>query len=242
MDVQCSAAFGLPHAELPKDIVEKLSVLGQGNALRRCSQDRNPRLCKGSGEVERSLSAELHDNAQGLFGLYNGKDVLCGQGLEIELVRGVIIGAHGLGVAVNHDALDVLFAKAEGCLHAAVIEFNPLADPIRPASQDHDLCFRGDPGFVFVFIGGIVVRSAGLKLGCTGVDKLENRLNTKSITGCADFILIRFHQPCQMTIGKTKGFALPYELVRPSRSCRYSFFLQGNDLLYLVEEPRVDSG
>jgi hypothetical protein len=61
-------------------------------------------------QVERSLSAKLHDHPFRLLDIDDAGDIFQRQRLEIQTVGGIVIGADGLRVAVDHDGLKaVLF-------------------------------------------------------------------------------------------------------------------------------------
>ncbi len=90
-------------------------------------------------DVERGLAAELHDHALGLLLFVDREHVLDGERLEVQLVRGVVVGGHGLGVAVHHDGLVPEVAQGEGHVHAAVVELDALPDPVGAAAEDHHL-------------------------------------------------------------------------------------------------------
>ena len=93
-------------------------------------------------QVQRRLAAELHDHPQRLLLLVDAQHVLDRQRLEVELVRGVVVGRDGLRVAVDHDRLVALVAQGEGGVDAAVVELDPLADAVRPAAEHHHLLAR----------------------------------------------------------------------------------------------------
>src|SRR3546814_16871810 len=57
----------------------------------------------------------------------------------IQASGGVIVGRHGLRVAVHHDAPEPVLAQAERGVHAAVVELDALADAVRPAAQHHHI-------------------------------------------------------------------------------------------------------
>jgi hypothetical protein len=96
--------------------------------------------------------------------------VLEGERLEVEAVRGVVVGGDGLGVAVDHDGLEAGFAQGEGGVDAAVVELDALADPVGAAAEDDDLAAIADPGLVLLFVGGVEVGGVGGELGGAGVD------------------------------------------------------------------------
>ena len=102
-----------------------------------------PSASQRVGELQRGLAAELHDHAvQRAVLLLDAQDlhhVLEGQRLEIEPVRGVVVGRHRLGVAVDHDRLVARVGQREAGVAAAVVELDPLPDPVRAAAEDDDL-------------------------------------------------------------------------------------------------------
>ena len=59
--------------------------------------------------------------------------------LEVQPVDRVVVGRDGLRIAVDHHRLVALVAQREGGVTAAVVELDALADPVRPAAEDHDL-------------------------------------------------------------------------------------------------------
>ena len=115
-----------------------------------------PASSSACGELERGLPAELDDHADQLaVRLLDAEDlehVLGGQRLEIEPVGRVVIGRHRLRVAVDHDRLEAGLGQREAGVAAAIIELDPLPDPVGPAAEDDDLAavarlasFSGSP-------------------------------------------------------------------------------------------------
>ena len=102
-----------------------------------------PACFSASGQLQRRLAAELHDHAvQRAVFLLLGEDfehVLGGQRLEIEPVRGVVVGRDRLRIAVDHDGLVAGVAQREAGMAAAIVELDALADAVRAAAEDHDL-------------------------------------------------------------------------------------------------------
>src|SRR3546814_16350173 len=66
-------------------------------------------------------------------------NVLGGQRLEVEAVRGVVIRRHRLRIAVHHDGFIAGLAEGIGGVDAAVVELDALADAVRPAAEAHHL-------------------------------------------------------------------------------------------------------
>ena len=108
-----------------------------------------------------------------LLGLDDVERVLERERLEVEAVGGVVVGRHGLRVAVEHHRLVARVGEGEAGVHAAVVELDALPDAVRPGAEDQHLLPAGVRDLVLVLVGGVVVRRRGLELGRAGVDGLE---------------------------------------------------------------------
>ena len=137
------AVLRLLQPQPDDQILEPLAVLGEIDGVGRGAEDRDALGLEPAGELERRLPAELHDHpVQRAALLLDAEDlhhVLEGQRLEIEPVGGVVIGADRLGVAVDHDRLEAGIRQRETGVTAAIVELDPLTDPVRAAAEDHDL-------------------------------------------------------------------------------------------------------
>ena len=141
LPVHCNSVFRLTESELVQKLLKPFPVFGPVDAVRSGAQNPHPRLGQGDGKVERGLAPELNDHAFRLFLLDNAQHIFSCKGLEVELVRRVVVRAHGLGIAVDHDALNPHFLEGKGGLHAAVVELDALSDPIGPPSKDKHFPF-----------------------------------------------------------------------------------------------------
>ena len=148
-----SAVGRLAQVELDQQLLETLAVFGNIDRLGAGADDRHTRGLERLGQLERRLSAVLHDHADRLFDLDNLEHVFEGQRLEVEPVGGVVVGRDGLGVAVDHDGLVARFTQGHRSMHAAVVELDTLADPVRAATEHDDLLAIGRLRFALVFIG-----------------------------------------------------------------------------------------
>ena len=123
----------------------------------------------------------------GLLGAQDLQHVLRRQRLEIEPVRGVVVGRHGLGVAVDHDRLVAGVAQREGGVAAAIVELDALADAVRPAAEDDDLLARRDLGFGAGLagegrlVGRVHVGGGRGEFGSTCVDALVDRVDAEPV-------------------------------------------------------------
>ena len=83
-------------------------------------------------------------------------------------------------------------------MHAAIVEFDALADAVWPAAQDHHLAAALRLHLVFgrhdlqltgrieplqrPLVGGVVIRRAGGKLRRTGIDGFEHGIDAQPLT------------------------------------------------------------
>ena len=141
------AVLGLLQAELVEQTLEAVAILGQIDGIDRRPKDRRARLFDRVGKLQRRLAAELHDHPLQRPPLAllveNRQHVLGGQRLEIEPIRGVVVGRNRLGIAVDHDRLVARLAQSETGMAAAIVELDALPDPVRSAAQNDDLVALG---------------------------------------------------------------------------------------------------
>ncbi len=150
-----------------------------------CAEDGRAGLLDDVGELQGRLAAELHDHAleRPVLPLLveDGEHVLGGQRLEIKPVRRIVIGRHRLGVAVDHDRFVADLAQREGGVAAAIVELDPLPDPVRAAAKDHDLLAVGRSGLATGpagegrLVSRVHVSRGRCEFGRAGVDALVDR-------------------------------------------------------------------
>ncbi len=156
---------------------EAAAVLGQVDRLRRGAEQRHAGRLQARRELERRLAAELDDHALGLLDLDDPEHVLERERLEVEPVGGVVVRRDRLRVAVDHHRVAAGLAHGHRGVHAAVVELDPLADPVGPGAEDHharpvaarDLVDR-DTVPARPLPGRVEVRRLGGELGRAGVD------------------------------------------------------------------------
>ena len=136
------------------------------------------------------------------------------QGFEKQQIARVVVGADGLGIAVDHDRLDADLAKRITCMATAVVKFDPLADPIRSTPEDHHplLAWLLRRRFVFGLITAVVVRSVGLEFRCTCIDGLVRRSDSAGDPPGSYLLVVACEQCRQLPIGKTGLLGPPHLL------------------------------
>jgi len=129
------------------------------------------------------LATESHDHpgqaapADGdrcLLGLDDVEHVLVGHRLEVEPGGGVVVRRDRLGVAVDHHRLEAGLAQGKAGMHAAVVELDPLADPVGSRTEDDHRRPGDRPDLGRVLVSRVVVRSARGEFGRARVDGLEH--------------------------------------------------------------------
>ena len=174
------------EAELAEQPPEAAAVLGEIDRLGRGPPDRVARRLERARELQRRLAAELHEDPVGPLVVEHGRDVLEGQRLEVEAVRGVVVGRDRLGVAVDHDGLEAGLRERVAGVDAAVVELDALPDPVGPAAEDRDLGPVGAERFVLVLVGRVEVGRLRLELGGAGVDRLVDGDDAELLPAPAD--------------------------------------------------------
>ena len=181
-------------------MLETLTVLGTIDCLGGRANNGHPFVGQCPGQFQRCLAAELNDDALGLFNFNNFQHVLERQRLEIQAIRGVVIGRDGLGVTVDHDGLVTILTHRQGRMNTAIIELNALANSVWPAAQDHDLVIVGWVGLALFVVARIHVRGRRIELGGTGVDPLVDRTDAHAVTLPPHFALADTQQISQSLV------------------------------------------
>ena len=114
--------------------------------------------------------------------------VLERQWLEEQKVARVVVGADGLRVGVDHHRFETHVLAGECRLAAAVVELDPLPDPVWTTPENDDL---GPVAYADLIIedglpiaserglvGRVVVGRDRFEFSGTGIDKLEDGTNT----------------------------------------------------------------
>ena len=189
----------LPEVEPVDQIGEALAILGEVDRVGRGAEDRDALVLERLGELQRRLPAELDDDAMERavrrLDMEDFEHVLDRQRLEIEAVGGVVIGRHRLRIAIDHDRLIAGLLQRISGVDAAIVELDPLPDPVRPAAQDHDLLRVGRLALVLGLaearrlVGRIHIGRLRLELGGAGVDPLEHRADAELVAQAAHLVL-----------------------------------------------------
>ena len=131
----------LTQIQLFEETLEAFPVFGSVYTVRTRAQDMYTRFCQRHRDVQGCLAPELDDDTLRFFLLNDIQNILSGQRLKVEFVRGVIVCAHRLGVAVDHDALNPHLFQGKRGLDAAIVKFNALAYSVGTSAKNDHLPF-----------------------------------------------------------------------------------------------------
>jgi hypothetical protein len=154
------------------------------------------------------VAAVLHDHAEGLFLVDDLEHVLERERLEVEAVGGVVVGRHRLRIAIDHDGLEAVLAQRHRRVHAAIVEFDSLADAVRPAAQHHDFLALRRLGFALLLVGGVQVGRARRELGGAGVHPLVDRTDVERVSFRPYGFLVGVEKVGEPAIGEAFSFQI----------------------------------
>ena len=151
---------GWSRPSFSTSLLEALAIFGEVDRIRRGADDRHAVGFQRLRQLQRRLSAVLHDHALGLLEVDDLEHVFERQRLEVQPVGGVVVGRDRLRIAVDHDGFVAILAQRQRGMHAAVVELDALPDAVRAAAEHDDLVARGRLRLAFVLVGRIQVGGA----------------------------------------------------------------------------------
>ena len=241
-EVRRHARLGHRDAELVHDGVELVAVLGRLDGVDGRAEHVAAGVLEAAREVERGLAAELDDDAQRLLGLVDLQHVLERDGLEVELVRGVVVGRDGLRVAVHHDRLVAGLAQRHRGVDAAVVELDALADAVRAAAEDEDLLpVVADRDLArLAVVAGVVV---GGVLDAGDGDLVPGLDDAQRLAPRADGVLLDAEQLREIFVGEAVALGLDQQIILKHRAAMLQdFLLLLHEFAHLLDEIRLDAG
>ena len=196
------------------------------------------------GEVDGRLAAELdHRRRRHVVDLFVLQDVphrFLVQRLEVQPVAGVEVRGHGLWVGIDHDAADPGLGERPGRVHAAVVEFDTLADADGAAADDDGLLTLKRQGLILLVVGAVIIRGGSLEFGGAGVHGLVDGPQAPLVALVAHLLRQHVRQRAHLAVGKAHPFC---RFQQPGRELfPQQPALHLNDALQGVYEPGVDVG
>ena len=192
----------LLELQLMDQLLEPFPVLGPVDGIWAGADDGHPGRLQGACQLQWGLAAVLDDDPFRLLLVHDLQDVLQGQGLEIQPVGGVVVGGDGLRIAIDHDGLVAVLAERKGGMDTAIVELDPLADPVGSAAQDHDLAPVRGLSLALLLVGGIHIGGAGGELRGAGIHALVNRAYPQRMAARSDVLLVGAQQATEPPVGE----------------------------------------
>ena len=168
------------------------------------------------------------------------------QRLKIQPVRCVIIGRHGFGIAIDHNAFNARIFQRIGRVTAAIVKFNTLPDTVRPTAQNHRLFAVARFGLLLStkggrrIIAGIKIGRAGSELSRASVDLTEIGAHIQIVTLGAHAVFIAANQFGEPRIGKAHGFDGAHGFLIIGQAVLGNFPFHGDDVAQLFDKPRAE--
>ena len=235
--------FRLFQTQTGDHLLEPLTVFGAVNGVRAGTDDGHTGGFQATGQLQWRLATVLHDHTLGLLDVNNFQHVFQGDRLKVQPVGGVVIGGHGLRVAVDHDGFVAVFTHGQGRVYTAVVEFDALANPVRATTDHHDLVAITGVRLALFLIGGVHVGGVGGKLGGTGIHPLVDRTDVQIVAQLAQADFRDAQQLGQTGIGE--ALALEAEqrgLIDVSLAGRLQRLLFPDQILDLHQVPGINLG
>ena len=124
---------------------------------------------------------------------------------------------------------------------AAIIEFNSLPDPVRPASQNYDLRFIAGFRFVLFLIRRVHVRSVRFKFRSACIDALINRSEMRLCAPMPNSRGGRLPQLRKLLVAGSHALGFAQQVFGNSfDGHRSQTLIDRHNFLHLVNEPRID--
>ena len=210
------AAFGLLDADLVNQLLEEVAVFGEVDVFGACADDVCTGLLETHGEVQRSLAAELHDDARAIFAFVNAHHVFERERFEVELVGCIVVGGNRFGVGVHHDDFVAFAAQRKGGVAAAVVEFDTLTDSVRAAAQHHDALLvtvtrNFADGFRIFCPAAVIIRRDGFEFAGAGIHGVVARNKADLLAHRHDFFGSLVEQVTNLDIAVAEFLGLAEE-------------------------------
>jgi len=225
-------------------LLETFAVFCAVNRVRAGADNRYARCFQFARQFQRRLAAVLDDHALRLLDTHDFQHIFQRYRLEVEAVRGVVIGGDGLRVTVDHNGLVTIFAQRQRGVDAAVVKLNTLADTVWTTAEHHDFfAILVRVRFALLFIGGVHIGGVGSELRGAGINAFVDRVQVVLVAQLADLRFAHANQRRQTRIGKAFAFQLAQEVgVQAVNALRGNLLFQTHQLLNLHQEPAVDIG
>jgi|GEM_PF-5978622 len=234
------SSFRLGNPEVFQDRRKLPPVLRRLDGPKSRPQERNADIREFHPQPQGGLSPVGGEHAPGLLPANDGQDILHRQGLQVEGIGKVVVGADRFRIVVRHDGPDSHCLEGFHRLHAAIVELYPLPDADRSRPQHHDRWGGVIRRSVACdSVGSIKVPGTGRCLARAAIHFPESLLDAQGQPNLADLFLLHPEQDRDVAVSKAQPLG-PFQGFRVSEPalCEGSFGF--DDRLHLAKEERGD--
>ena len=196
---------------------------------------------KRLGKVDCGLSSQRCNNPLRLLQPDNVHNILHGQRLKVQLVRGRIIRGDRFRIVVDDNRLVSGLPDGLNGMYRGIIELHALPDADGTRAEHDDLFFlRMCGGLVFLRVSGIVVRNVSVKFRCAGVNRFIDGVKLFPLPEIGDLCFTAVPELRDRFVGKAVFFAFRQCFTVKRVLCKLLFQLR--DMCDLGEEKRINPG
>ena len=163
--------WGLAQTKLVEHGREQASVFCGLNAFGLSAKNGYACRLQSVRQIQRCLTAKLNEYALWFLLIINVEHIFERERLEVKFVARVVIRGDRFWIGVDHDGFKSELAQSKGRVHAAIVEFDSLADPVRAAAKDHNPAFAALAPLVLIAIRRVVIRRVRFKLRRACIDE-----------------------------------------------------------------------
>ncbi len=128
-------------------------------------------------------------------------------------------------------------------MHAAIVEFDTLADTVRAAAEHDDLVAHGRIRLALFLVGRVQVGGGGSEFSRAGIDTLVDRAHVERAAQRAHRVLVGADQLGQARVGETLAFERAHARgIERGQTAGVDLCFRAHEILDLHEEPRIDTG
>ena len=238
--IEDSVSFRTRNVAIGKELFKTFTVFCTVNAVYAAAKDFYTAFSQGASQVNCSLTTELYNNAFRLFLFDYVEHIFQGQRFKVQLIGNVEVSGNSFRVVVDDDGFVAHFAQRPYGVYGAVVKFYALTNADRTGAKHYNFLSIAYGNFVFVFVGGIVVRSCSFKLCSAGIYNFICGQDVVFLTHCTNFKSILANKLTNYRVSKAHLFSL-------QQQCRCKLFVfEGcfhiNNVGNFMEEPFIHFG
>ncbi|OPY85003.1 MAG: hypothetical protein A4E71_02348 [Smithella sp. PtaU1.Bin162] len=122
------------NTQLIHHLAETVTVFGKINRFRRSADYFYTGFRQIGCNVERRLTAELHNYTFRFLFFVNTQNIFHRKRLKVKFIRCIVIRRNCFRIAVDHDGFNTFITQSKSRVDTAIVKFNSLPDPVGTAA------------------------------------------------------------------------------------------------------------